>query len=271
MCWSGEASAVVAAIGIGSTAYAMVRREPLAITACLGYFSLMELLQAVTYTVVDQCGAPLNQVLTLLGYLHIAFQPFFINWISLYFVPEHVRRRVAPAVFTVCFACTVLMLLVIYPFPWAGACTRETAIMCGQSLCSYMGSVHIAWMFPMNDMFQVVGGENLAGGENVGSLGYIANWWMYMVPAFLVPVLYGSWRMTLYHIIVGPLLAFLITGSGHEFPAVWCLLSIGFLLIVVKTPVRQMLFVDRWFWWRRYADEPHEQPPDKAPAAPPAE
>lgn len=265
MCWSAEASAVVAAIGIGSTGYAMVRREPLAITACLGYFSLMELLQAVTYTVVDQCGAPLNQVLTMLGFLHIAFQPFFINWISLFFVPEHVRRRVAPAAYTICFACTVLMILMIYPFEWATACSRGSSIMCGPSLCSYMGSVHIAWMFPMNTLFQLVDGETLS------TFGYLANWWMYMLPAFIVPVLYGSWKMTLYHIIIGPVLAFIITGDGHEFSAVWCLLSIGLLLIVVKTPVREMLFVDRWFWWRRRPDEPHQPGRIAAAASPPAE
>jgi len=263
MCWSGEASAVVAAIGIGSTAYAMVRREPLPITASLGYFSLMELLQAVTYTVVDQCGSPLNQTLTFLGFVHIAFQPFFINWVSLYFVPEHVRRKVAPAVFSACFASSVLMLLAIYPFEWAGQCMSEAVVMCGDMMCSYMGSVHIAWMFPMNDILHVASTPSYAG--------QLANWWMYLIPAFIVPLVYGSWKMTLYHLIVGPVLAYVITGDGNEAPALWCLLSIGLLLIVVKTPVRGMLFVDRWFWWRRRADEPHEARRLPAPLPGPAE
>ena len=48
MCWSGEASTVVAAIGLSSTAYAVYKREPAVLTMALGYFSLMELLQAVS-------------------------------------------------------------------------------------------------------------------------------------------------------------------------------------------------------------------------------
>ena len=62
MCWNGEASAVVAAIGLGSTAYAVYKREPVVLTTALGYFSLMELLQAVSYTVVDQCGTPVQDM-----------------------------------------------------------------------------------------------------------------------------------------------------------------------------------------------------------------
>ena len=49
MCWSGEASAVLATAGLGTTAYAAYRKEPAAIWMPLGYFSLMELLQAFTY------------------------------------------------------------------------------------------------------------------------------------------------------------------------------------------------------------------------------
>lgn len=252
MCWSGEASAVIAAIGIGSTAYAMARREPIEITSCLGFFSLMELLQAVTYTVVDQCGTPANQMLTMLGYIHISMQPFFINTISMFFIPDHVRRRIAPAVYTVCFCSTVIMLMMIYPFDGVTMCSLDNSVMCGQSLCSYMGSVHIAWQFPMNMLFHPLPDPSIA------ELAYAVHWWMYLLPAFILPVLYGSWRCTGYHLFFGPILAFVFVGGDiHEMSAVWCLLSIGLLLIVVKTPVRNLLFVDRWFWWERRADEPH--------------
>ena len=93
MCWSGEASAVLATAGLGTTAYAAYRKEPAAIWMPLGYFSLMELLQAFTYSVIDQCSLPSNQIATLLGYLHIAFQPFFINAVSMHFIPDQARAR----------------------------------------------------------------------------------------------------------------------------------------------------------------------------------
>jgi hypothetical protein len=77
MCWSGQASATLATIGFTSTAYVAIKGEDKALWIPLAYFSLMEMLQAATYTVIDQCGLPLNQLLTLFGALHITFQPFF--------------------------------------------------------------------------------------------------------------------------------------------------------------------------------------------------
>lgn len=93
MCWSGEASAVLAVVGIGTTAYAAYKKEPAPLWMALGYFSSMELLQAFTYSVIDQCALPSNQIATLLGYLHIVFQPFFINMLSHVFHTEFCSRE----------------------------------------------------------------------------------------------------------------------------------------------------------------------------------
>lgn len=248
MCWNLEASATVAAIGLGSTAYAIYRREPLPLTAALAYFSTMELLQAFTYTVVDQCGTPMNEVYSFLGYLHIAFQPFFITAVSLYFISAEARRRAAVPTYVACAFSALIMLMMIYPFSWAGQCTPSSP-MCGATFCSYYGSVHIAWDFPINGLMDEVAKYHLAP---------FGMWTAYIIPAFVLPILYGSWKFTLYHLLMGPIPARLITGSADEMGAFWCLLSIMFLLIVIKTPVRKVLFVDRWVWWRRPDGEQHE-------------
>ena len=124
MCWSGEASTVLAATGIAGAAYSALKRnpEPLALWVCLLYFASMESLQAVAYTVLGQCDSPLNQMMTLFGYLHITFQPFFINAVALYFMPKDAARKVAPLVFFACFVCAITMLIQLYPFSWAGHC-----------------------------------------------------------------------------------------------------------------------------------------------------
>src|SRR4051812_2482904 len=151
MCWSGEASAVLAMSGFGTTAYAAYRKESAAIWMPLGYFSLMEMLQAFTYSVIDECGLPSNQIATLLGYLHIAFQPFFINAVSMHFIPERARAQIAPAVYALCFASAVFMVLQLYPFAWAGQCDPSMPL-CGTRLCSVHGNWHIAWQVPTNGM-----------------------------------------------------------------------------------------------------------------------
>jgi len=99
MCWSGEASATLASIGVLSTAYAIYKKEPPVLWIALGYFSLMELLQAFTYSVINRCDLPSNQIATLFGYLHITFQPFFIFYLFAFFCTEardHIKAIIQP-------------------------------------------------------------------------------------------------------------------------------------------------------------------------------
>jgi hypothetical protein len=230
MCWSGQASATLATVGLASTTYVAIKGEDKALWIPLAYFSLMEMLQAFTYTVIDQCDLPLNQLLTLLGSLHIIFQPFFINAVSMHFIPQRITQKISPFVYAICFIGSICLLVKLYPFSWLGSCNIGHEPFCGDHLCSVSGNWHIAWQAPLN-------------GTNWLTLGYY-------IPAFLVPVIYGSWRFTLYHILVGPLLARILTNNINEWPAVWCLLSIGLLLIVIKTPLRQIIYNKRWFLWK---------------------
>ena len=251
MCWSGEASTVLATIGLSSTAFFYYKKEPPVLCLTLGYFALMEALQAYTYTVIDQCGDPGNQIATLLGYLHIAFQPFFINAISLYFIPERIKIRISGAVYAFCFISTLCLLIRIYPFNWIPACYQVKYKLflldsffdpfivpfCGERICSISGQWHIAWEIP--------------------AIANLASINMYCIAAFVLPFLYGSWKMTAYHLFTGPFLAYLTTNNPNEWAAVWCLYSIGLLLLLVKTPIRRYLRVGHWFWWR-FLEKPGE-------------
>jgi hypothetical protein len=242
MCWSGEASAVLAAAGIGTTLYAMYKKEPPALWAALGYFSLMELLQAFTYSVIDKCGDPSNQIATLLGYLHITFQPFFINALSMYFIPKRIAEKVAPWAYAFCFFSAVFMIIQLFPFDWAGLC-QHGRFLCADRLCSVSGNWHIAWEVPTNGIFNSTADTLMHGFPT------------YFIAALIVPVLYGSWRFTLYHAVMGPFLASLLTNNMNERPAVWCLLSIGILMVIVKTRLRDVLHVKKWIFWRKEKNE----------------
>ena len=230
MCWSGEASAVLATVGLASTTYVAIKKEDKNLWVPLGYFSLMELLQAFTYVYIDDCDLPANQVLTLLGYIHIAFQPFFINMFAMYFIPKSFRDKISWFVYGLCFAASFLMIIKLYPFEWAKNCSDGTAL-CAENLCSFHGGWHIAWNVPLN------------------SLSFLY-FFGYTFPAMVLPFLYSSWRMSVYHILLGPLLAYIFTNNWNELPAVWCLFSIGFLLIVIKTPIRKFMYVKKWYFWK---------------------
>ncbi|MCK5385220.1 MAG: hypothetical protein KAJ29_06540, partial [Alphaproteobacteria bacterium] len=124
----------------------------------------------------------------------------------------------------------------LYPFDWAGSCNAERTL-CGPKLCSVSGEWHIAWEVPTNSIGDFF--------THTPSHGFPT----YLLAAFIVPLLYGSWRMTVYHALVGPILADVLTNNLNEWPAVWCLLSIGILLLVVKTPLRKYMYVKKWYWW----------------------
>ncbi|OQW67168.1 MAG: hypothetical protein BVN35_20830 [Proteobacteria bacterium ST_bin11] len=239
MCWSGEASAALAVTGFASTAFFYRRGESRVLCMALAYFSLMELLQAYTYSVIDQCLNPNNQVATFLGYMHIAFQPFFVNAVSMHFVPQPLRKSIAPFVYILCFAAATIFMIRIYPFHWSSFCfdhyyqflpgTHIKFLMpfCGPEICSTSGQWHIAWAIPASGSIQMANS--------------------YIYAAFLLPLLYGSWKLVLYHITTGPLLAYLTTNNMNEWAAVWCLYSIGLLLLLIKTPIRQYLHVTNWY------------------------
>lgn len=242
MCWNGQASAVLATVGVLSSAYAIYKKEPPALWIALCYFSSMELLQAFTYTVIGQCDSPSNQMATLFGYLHITFQPFFINAVSMYFIPPIIAKKIAPYVYGICFAAAILMLIQLYPFEWAGHCDPRRPL-CGEMLCSIRGNWHIAWMVPTNGIGNALTRAHVPFFDN-GFPGYV-------LAGIFLPLLYGSWRMTLYHVTFGVFLSKMTTTNVDEWPAIWCLFSIALLLVVIKTPVRQWLHVRKWFLWPR--------------------
>ena len=229
MCWSIEVSAALTVVGLGTAAVSRARGDRPAIWTTLVYFSLMEGLQAITYLVIDACGLPVNALLTTLAYVHIAFQPFFINLISMSFIPDEARRRVAPVVYGLCFASALYMLLQLYPFPWSSECIVGQTL-CGTQLCAVSGTWHIGWEIPYRNF------------------GFLMQFPTYVVVGFLVPLVYGSWRFTFFHIVTGPTAAYLTTSNPNEWPAVWCLYSVGLVLVAMMGPLRRWFVVRKWIW-----------------------
>ncbi|MGB0561666.1 MAG: DUF5765 domain-containing protein [Spirulinaceae cyanobacterium] len=229
MCWNGQASTALATVGLVGAGYVSVKGEDAKLWLPLGYFALMEALQAVTYSVIDQCDAPLNQILTLLSYLHIAFQPFFINAFALYFIPKSVSERISPWVYGTCFIGTIMVLVRLYPFTSIGMCDPKTMELCSEHLCSVSGSWHLAWGLPLNNMKWLSNG--------------------YLIPAFIIPVIYGSWKFLIYQSVFGPILASFLTNDMNEHLAIWCLLSIAFLLAATLNPVKESLYCRNWWLW----------------------
>ncbi len=227
MCWNATASVAMVGLGAAAVAITVARGEPKAIWLTLGYFTAMEALQAAGYAVVDECGTPVNQSITVLSYLHIAFQPLFINAFAMAIAPAPVSARVRCWVYGVAAVCSALMLFRLAPVDWAGAC-EPGDILCGEAFCLVSGNWHIAWEMPLNGLYDVVS----------DLIGFHIDFPDYYIAVFLLPLIYGSWRFVLFHFAAGPILASVLTSNPNEMPAVWCLFSIGILIIGLSPFVR---------------------------------
>ena len=231
MCWGFAASIIFTTIGLAASIYLIRKKDDKFLWIPLIYFSLMELLQVFTYVYLNKCDLPINQLLTYLGYLHISFQPFFINMVFMHFIPKHVKKKIEGYVYAVCFASTILMLIKVYPFAWAEACKAGVSAMCGTQICSVSGSWHLAWMLPQKDFGIIFA-------------------WAYTFSAFVVPMLYGAWKVNIYHLLLGPLVARLLSANPNEWPAIWCLFSIALILILFTPKVRKMFYVKKLYFWK---------------------
>jgi hypothetical protein len=220
MCWSGEASFTLATLGFIGAAYAIYRKEPVNRWLPLMYFSGMETLQGFTYSWIGQCGNTYNHWLTVLSYLHIVFQPFFATMFALSFI-SHRERKEARWIWIAC-SISALIMLCMYLFPnFPGNCVPSNQSLCGTNVCSYHGNWHIAWILNLSNL----------------DPHYISYW----ITVFVLPMFYKSWRFALYHLLFGPLLSAMLTNDPNEQPAIWCLLSISFLMATHVPVINKLL------------------------------
>lgn len=228
MCWSPTATIAMVGLGAAATMVTRARGEPPAIWGTLAYFTAMEGLQALGYPVIDQCDNGANRTVTVLSYLHIAFQPLVINAFVMSLMPEgsiapQMRRRV----YMLSGIATILLLARLLPLDALGTCPPGS-VLCGPGFCTISGDWHLGWEVPLNDMW-----------GQIPLLGL--NGWFpaYMAAVFLLPLFYGAWRFVLFHLLFGPVLAMTLTTNPNEMPAIWCLFSVGLLLIGLSPAIRR--------------------------------
>lgn len=227
MCWSETASIGMVALGGAATAVTFLRGDPKAIWLTMGYFTFMEALQAAGYSYVDQCSEPENRLITQLSYIHIAFQPFFINAFAMAIAPERVSPRLQRWVYGACALASALLLFRLVPVEALGPC-QPGDILCGLSWCLVSGEWHIGWEVPLNDFWRAIGVP--------------VQFPLYIAAAFVLPLIYGAWRFVVFHAMAGPLLAITLTNDPNEMPAIWCLFSIGILIIGLSSVIRTKVF-----------------------------
>ena len=220
----------MAALGIGAAAVSAKRGDPWPVPLTLLYFAAMEGLQLVGYQVIDQCGTPANRAVTALAMAHIALQPLVLNVLMLAWLHPGATARTWRWVLGLALLASVLMAVQMVPWPGLGRCAPGQPL-CGEVLCTISGDWHLAWSLPYSDL---LAGPDRWLGTNLGFPTYV-------LAIFVLPLCYGLWRFVLFHVLVGPVAANLITGNQNETPAIWCLVSVLILVVVLVPGVRRAL------------------------------
>ena len=257
MCFSAEWSAFFAAISVVA-AFIMHRkygstRHSIAIL----FFGSMELLQTVQYWYIavpednwSMCGNTTNQFLTFIGYLHICFQPFFLNLAldAMWRRESLVGRLHNDLIQKLCLAGSVFLMgrylsAIIFP----EMLDTKLGAECPSTYSLSSGFDPMLQETPPNHLgFSCTYLSNSTTGESSGHLAWALP---FSKPSYFVPNLavhaFLMFAPSLVHpdpiaragglflCLTGPVMAKMITPSLNEGAAVWCFFSMFQIVILL--------------------------------------
>jgi hypothetical protein len=209
MCFSENISLAIGLIGILSSLY--FYKKNIYASIGIGYFSIMEIIQFFQYKVIDKCNNNYNIFLTNLGYIHICFQPLFINlWLFAF-----IKNPNFTFIYMSFFAGLLLLSRVFYVKD-NELCNKDNEPLCGKKTCAFSGNRHIAWNIRLR-----------APGKSWFTPSIGLHFFMWVIPVLTIFQLKPIMAM----LLTGPYLGYLLTNNIHEQPAIWCYTAIGQMLV----------------------------------------
>jgi hypothetical protein len=209
MCFSENLSLTIGISGILLSIYLYPKNKYASIG--IGYFALMEILQYFQYKVINQCDNNYNKLLTNIGYIHICFQPLFINiWLFAF-----TKNPNFTFLYLSFFAGLLLASRILFVKD-AELCDGNNEPLCGKKTCSFSGNKHIAWNIRLR-----------APGKHWFTPSIGLHFFMWVIPVLTIFQL----KPLLAMLLTGPYIAAFITNNIHEQPAIWCYTSIAQMIL----------------------------------------
>jgi hypothetical protein len=200
MCFSERISLVIGLTGIASSLFIYARTNNVPASIGLLYFALMEIIQYFQYKVIDRCGNKYNRYLTILGYIHICFQPLFFNlWLFAFTV-----KPIVQYLYMSFFGGLLLASRLFYATN-KNLCDPRNEPLCGKQTCAVSGERHIAWNLRLRATDWVTPSISL-------------HFFLWIFPALSMFQL----KPLLAVLLSGPYFGYLLTNNIHERPAIWC-------------------------------------------------
>jgi len=200
----------------------------------------MEFLQGWQYFWIDDCDNFMNKFLTLLGYIHICFQPYFTHIINSALTKNPDVLKKYDIILRMCLLSGTLMMVryIVAEFTGSGKdilsdfsdySGNHTHSQCrtqewlrGEKLCTFSGKFHLAWSVPMTEPTYWTNSAAIHSFMMFGPF-FILKSNMIIQGVFL-------W-------LAGPYLASWITPNLMEQASIWCFFSfaqIGIMLFLIR-------------------------------------
>jgi hypothetical protein len=148
--------------------------------------------------------------LTYIGYLHICFQPLFVNiWLFSF------TKNPNYDFLYLSLVAGILLFLRIFWVTDDTLCDTINEPICGPKTCTFSGERHLAWNVRLR-----------AAGQNWFTPSIGLHFFLFVIPALIT----FQFKPIMAILIIAPYAA-MLTSNIHEQPAIWCYTSIMQLLI----------------------------------------
>ncbi len=220
MCFTYEVSVCLSLYGCAISYYFYYYKSPIFYT--VGYFTLMEILQTIQYYVVadnldsPQCLSFWNKFLTTLGFIHICYQPYFINYHTEINDSNHITKPYFVIIKRFCLVGGTMLLFrhfqrLIFDESYENYIATEW--LNGNRLCTYRGNIHFAWSVPMTDVSYYLPSSNI-------------HFFLFFVPQFVIYE-HKRWIIKSFlMILTRPIFASYMTSNLQEIASIWCFVSV---------------------------------------------
>lgn len=229
MCFSGEMSAAFAACGLFATYWIYTRTENMELASGVFFFFSMEFLQAIQYMFLasglddPMCKSVINQVLTLMGFLHICLQPYYCHVINSSLTKSCKYKDRYLVIKRLCLIGGMLLFSRHFLSYIPGLNTmgingsnQSTEWLRGESLCTFkkQSMWHLGWSIPMADPSYYVMGAGIHS-------------FLMFAPFFALYEKKGMIIQGCFLFLFGPVLASAISDNLMEQASIWCFFSIA--------------------------------------------
>eukprot|EP00499_Haloplacidia_sp_CaronLabIsolate_P010271 CAMPEP_0196769850 /NCGR_PEP_ID=MMETSP1104-20130614/789_1 /TAXON_ID=33652 /ORGANISM="Cafeteria sp., Strain Caron Lab Isolate" /LENGTH=273 /DNA_ID=CAMNT_0042139953 /DNA_START=1 /DNA_END=822 /DNA_ORIENTATION=+ len=247
MCFNKEISGGFSLLGLFAVFWIVRYTKNYALAIGVGYYCLMEILQFFQYFFIAPnlhspiCDEIMNQVLTFVGFAHIAYQPYFCHVINAALTASPKYKEQYKVVKRLCLLGGTALLSRYFLAPYGstmdmttledGMQSPSTEWLRGEKLCTFRGRLHLAWSVPMADPSYYVPSAFI-------------HFFLMFAPFLCMWEKRGMVVQGLFLFTSGPFLASILTPYLMEQASVWCFFSIMQILTMLFL-IRETLIV-RW-------------------------